>query len=245
MGAAGGVKAQGMSELLSIRDLKATHHDGTVALRGVSMDLGAGQRTALIGPNGSGKTSLMLAVLGAMSVEGEVVVDGIELSRGTTETIRSRCGMVFQDAGDQLFMPTLLEDVAFGPLNQGQQPDQAVRTAQVALASAGLEGLDNRSPHHLSGGQMRCAALATVLAMDVKLLLLDEPGANLDGRSRRRLIELLSDRPEAMLLATHDLDMVGKLCSRVVVLEGGLIVADGPTQQVLSDRSLMEAHGLA
>lgn len=231
--------------LLSIRELTATHHDGTVALRGVSLDLPAGQRAALVGPNGAGKSSLMLAVLGALGWQGSVTVDGIELSARTTDAIRSRCGMVFQDAGDQLFMPTLLEDVAFGPLNQGQPPSQAARTAEQALAQVHLAGMGDRSPHHLSGGQMRCAALATVLAMKVKLLLLDEPGANLDPPSRRRLIDLLAGRGEAMILATHDLDMVARLCSRVIVLDCGRIVADGPTDRLLADRKLLEAHGLA
>ena len=234
-----------MNELLSIRQLEVTHHDQTVALRGVDLGVEPGRRVALIGPNGAGKTSLMLAVMGALPFAGRVVVDGLELGKRTLDAVRSRCGMIFQDAGDQLFMATLLEDVAFGPLNHGQEPAEAVHTAEHALEAVGLEHLGARSPHHLSGGQMRCAALATVLAMNVKLLLLDEPGANLDARSRRRLIELLAGRDEAMLLATHDLDMVGRLCERTVVLDDGRVVADGPTDAILGNRSLMEAHGLA
>jgi cobalt/nickel transport system ATP-binding protein len=234
-----------MSEILSIVDLRVTHHDGTVALRGASLSVGAGQRVGLIGPNGAGKTSLLLAVMGALPFEGRVVADALALGKRTVDEVRSRCGMIFQDAGDQLFMPTLLEDAAFGPLNQGQDPPAAQRTARAALEAVGLGGLGRRSPHHLSAGQMRCAALATVLAMNVKLLLLDEPGANLDARGRSRLITLLAQRPEAMLLATHDLDMVRRLCPRTVVLDEGRVAADGPTAQVLDDRALMEAHGLA
>jgi energy-coupling factor transporter ATP-binding protein EcfA2 len=234
-----------MSEMLTIRDLRVTHHDGTVALRGVSLTVGARERVGLIGPNGAGKTSLLLAVMGALPFEGQVVADGLTLGKATLDEVRGRCGMIFQDASDQLFMPTLLEDAAFGPLNQGHAPDAARDKALSALSAVGLAGLEDRSPHHLSGGQMRCAALATVLAMDARLLLLDEPGANLDARSRRRLIELLEGRPEAMLLATHDLDMVRRLCPRTVVLDGGLVAADGPTGQVLGDGRLMEAHGLA
>ena len=152
--------------------------------------------------------------------------------------------MVFQDGQDQLFMPTLLEDAAFGPLNQGLAPDAAEAAARCAIAAVGLEGLERRSAHHMSGGQKRSAALATVLSMKVKLLLLDEPGANLDRRSRRRLSDMLLDRREAMLLATHDLSMIRLLCARVVLLDEGHIAAAGPAEQVLNDQALLSAHGV-
>jgi cobalt/nickel transport system ATP-binding protein len=153
--------------------------------------------------------------------------------------------MTFQDAEDQLFMPTLLEDAAFGPLNQTQDPLRAEQQARAAIVAVGLAGLENRPAHHLSSGQKRCAALATVLAMKVKLLLLDEPGANLDFRSRRLLADILAGRGETMLLATHDLNLVGRLCQRVVVLDGGRIAADGPAGPLLEDLALLQAHGLA
>jgi len=234
-----------MSNVLEIQDLFVRYGDGTEALRGVSMSVAAGQRVALIGPNGAGKTSLLLAILRGVEFAGRVVVDGLELSRRAADEVRGRCGMTFQDADDQLFMPTLLDDVAFGPLNQGRTPPQAEALARAAIAAVGLAGLEGRSAHHLSGGQKRCASLATILSMQVKLLLLDEPGANLDFRSRVRLIELLAQRSEAVLLATHDLDMVRRLCPQVVLLDGGRVAASGPTQQILSDSSLLSAHGLA
>ncbi len=186
----------------------------------------------------------MLAIMNAVRFTGRIVVDGIEVGKKTEHQARSRCGMIFQDAEDHLFMPTLLDDVAFGPLNQGCDPGEAQRRAGEAIAQVGLAGLEQRSAHHMSGGQKRAAALATVLAMQVKLLLLDEPAANLDGRSRRRLIEILDRRSEAMLLATHDLPMIRRLCSRVILMDEGRIVADRPTADLLADAALLAAHGL-
>ena len=234
-----------MSEILEIQDLFVTYHDGTEALRGIRFTVEAGQRVGLIGPNGAGKTSLMLAIMRGVPFAGRIVVDGVELSRSTTDEVRSRCGMTFQDPDDQLFMPTLLDDVAFGPLNQGCNAAAAEVRAREAIAAVGLEGLEARCAHHLSGGQKRNATLATILSMRAKLLLLDEPGANLDARSRRRLIDILRQRGEAMLLATHDLGMIGELCQRVLVLEDGNVIVDGPSCDVLNDSSLLARHGLA
>jgi cobalt/nickel transport system ATP-binding protein len=180
-----------------------------------------------------------------VAFSGRIAVDAIEVAKNTEHETRSRCGMIFQEAEDHLFMPTLLDDVAFGPLNQGCAAAEAQRRALEAIDQAGLTGLEKRSAHHMSGGQKRAAALATVLSMHVKLLLLDEPGANLDARCRRRLIEILDQRPEAVLLATHDLPMVRRLCSRVIILDDGVIVADGPSANVLADTALLSAHGLA
>ena len=232
-------------DILQIEDLSVRYPDGTVALRGASLSVAEGQRVALIGPNGAGKTSLLLAILRGVDHTGRIVVDGVELSRRSVEQVRSRCGMTFQNPDDQLFMPTLLDDVAFGPLNQLNDPAEAEARARAAIAAVGLAGLESRSAHHLSGGQKRNAALATVLSMQVKLLLLDEPGANLDHRSRGRLIDILKRRGEAMLLATHDLGMVAELCERVAVLDEGRIVACRPAREVLDDSALLSAHALA
>jgi cobalt/nickel transport system ATP-binding protein len=230
--------------LLQIDQLHVRYADGVDALRGVSLAMHPAERVGLIGPNGAGKTTLMLAIMNAVRFTGRIVVDTIDVGRRTEQAARSRCGMIFQDAEDHLFMPTLLDDVAFGPLNQGCPADEAQRRATTAIAQVGLSGLEQRSAHHMSGGQKRAAALATVLSMQVKLLLLDEPGANLDGRSRRRLIEILDGRSEGLLLATHDLPLIRRLCSRVILMDQGLIIADRPAAELLADRPLLKAHGL-
>ena len=231
--------------LLQIEDLHVHYADGVDALGCVSLTVKPSERVGLVGPNGAGKTTLMLAIMNAVRFTGRIVVDAVEVSKKTEHEARSRCGMIFQDAEDHLFMPTLLDDVAFGPLNQGCRAEEARRRAGEAIAQVGLTGLEHRSAHHMSSGQKRAAALATVLSMQVKLLLLDEPGSNLDGRSRRRLIEILDGRTEAMLLATHDLPMIDRLCSCVILLDQGNIVADCSTAALLADTPLLRAHGLA
>ena len=233
-----------MGNVLEITDLSVHYPDGTAGLDGVSLSVPVGGRVALIGPNGAGKTSLMLGVMGALKFTGKVVVDGIELSRRTVDEVRGRCGMVFQNPDDQLFMPTLLEDVAFGPLNQGCTAEEAEALSREAIASVGLTALEKKSAHHLSGGQKRNASLATILSMKVKLLLLDEPGASLDFRSRRRLLEILTIRGEALLLATHDLGLVRELCTEVVLLDNGRVAASGTVERVLNDSQLLAGHGL-
>lgn len=234
-----------MGNILEIADLALAYHDGTQALRGVALTVEAGGRVGLIGPNGAGKTSLLLAVMNGIKYTGKIVVDGVELARRSAGQVRSRCGMVFQNPDDQLFMPTLLEDVAFGPLNQGHPPAEAKARAKAAIAAVGLAGFEGRCAHHLSNGEKQNAALATILSMDVKLLLLDEPGAGLDARGQRRLLDILADRPEAMLLATHDLDMVRRLCREVVLLDEGRVVAAGSAEPILANSSLLAEHGLA
>lgn len=234
-----------MSHVLEIENLTVRYDAGAEALRGVCLSVGPGRRVGLIGPNGAGKTTLLLAIMRGVRASGSIVVDGVELTRRTVDQVRSRCGMTFQSADDQLFMATLLDDVAFGPLNQGKGPQEAESLARHALRAVALDGLETRSAHHLSGGQKQNAALATILAMQVKILLLDEPGASLDLRSRRRLMAVLAQRPEAMIIATHDLDVIRTLCTRVVVLDEGRIVADGDVETILGDTDLLAAHGLA
>ncbi len=234
-----------MGDILDIRDLTVRYADGTAALRGITLALAEGTRTALIGPNGAGKTSLLLAIMGAVPFEGRIVVDGIELSKRTTHEVRGRCGMTFQNPDDQLFMPTLLEDAAFGPLNQGFSAAEAESRARAAIEAVGLKGFEPRPAHHASEGQKRAAAIATVLAMNVRLLLLDEPGAGLDFRSRRRLTDLLAARPESLLLATHDMDMARELCSHAVLLDRGAVAAHGPAKEILDAPKLLAEHGLA
>lgn len=219
-------------------------YHGTQALCGISFSLQVGERVGLVGPNGAGKTTLLLHLAGLLSGQGTVRVLGDERNAKSPPRTHPRVGLVFSDPEDQLFMPTLEEDVAFGPLNQGCQPGEAVRRARVALERMGLLSSKDRSSHHLSDGEQRRAAIATVLAMEPSIWLLDEPTANLDPRGRRELCEILRHLPGTMVLASHDLDLVVQVCSRCLLLDGGALVANGPTRTVLTDACLMELHGL-
>ncbi len=231
--------------LLELEEVRFTWPGGIQALEGVSFRMEEGECLALVGPNGAGKSTTMLAVLGFVRPqEGKIRVAGLEVEPKNYKEVRRRVGALFQDPDDQLFMPTLEEDVAFGPLNMGvPRPEVKVRV-QRALEALGLEGMEKRPPHQLSGGEKRKAALATVLSMDPSLLVLDEPASNLDPRGRRMLIRWLQESPLAKLLITHDLEMVLDLCPRVLVMDQGKIVAQGPSLEVLAREELMEAHGL-
>ncbi len=230
--------------LLQVEGLVYTYPDGTPALRGVDLRVQAGEKVGLVGPNGSGKSTLLMCLNGLLAGQGRIVVEGVELTAKTRKDLRGRVGLVFQSPDDQLFMPTLGDDLAFGPVNLGLDRDEVHRRVRAAAAQMGLEGLLDRAPHHLSMGQKRNAAIAGVLAMRPALLLMDEPSSNLDPRWRRRLIELLAGLEVTLLITSHDLALVGGVCGRVVLLDEGRVVADGPTDGILSDAGLMEAHGL-
>ncbi len=232
----------------AVRAVALTHRypDGRQALQGVTFALAAGERVALVGPNGAGKTTLFLRLCGVLpGPAGEVSVCDLDPADTTQrKALPARVGVVFQNPDDQLFSPTVLHDVAFGPLNLGATPDEARRKAAAALASVGLTGCDDRSPHRLSGGEKRRAALAGVLAMNPEVLLLDEPSMFLDPRGRRELIHTVGELPGTLLIATHDLDLVLDCCPRTILLDAGTLIADGPTRELLADAALMEKHGL-
>jgi len=230
--------------LLRIEDLAYTYPDGTPGLRGVSLTVRRGEKIAVVGPNGSGKSTLLLCMAGLVFGHGRIVFSGRRLTPECSAEIRGRIGLVFQSADDQLFMPTLADDVAFGPINLGLSAEQVQDRVRQVVRQVELEEMLERPPHHLSMGQRRNAAIAGVLAMQPELLLMDEPASNLDPRSRRRLIEILAGLPMTLLIASHDLAMVGALCSRVVLIDGGRLVADGPAETILQDAALMERHGL-
>lgn len=230
---------------IEIRDLSYAYPDGTEALRGVSLRVEHGEAVALVGGNGAGKSTLLLQLTGGLPARrGEVRIGGVLLTRESAAQARRAVGMVFQDPDDQLFMPTVAEDVAFGPLNAGLPPDEVEARVTGALAGVGMEHVRNRPPYRLSAGEKRAVAIATALAMSPDILLLDEPSSNLDPRGRRRLIELLLSFGHTRLLATHDLELVVEVCSRVIVLGGGRVVADGPVREILNDEGFMLAHGL-
>jgi cobalt/nickel transport system ATP-binding protein len=219
--------------------------DGTRALDGVNLAVDAGERVALLGPNGAGKSTLILHINGVLrATSGSIVVDDIELSEETLREIRSRVGLVFQDPDDQLFMTTTYDDVAFGPLNMGLDRHEVEHRVHDALHAVGLADLASKPAQHLSFGQRKRAALATVLSMRPSVLVLDEPTSNLDPRAKREMVELLSGLEATSLVATHDMDLAWTLCTRAVVLDVGRVAADGPTSELLADEELLLAHGL-
>lgn len=212
-------------------------------LHQVSFRIGEGEKVGMVGPNGAGKSTLLLHLNGLLTGQGRLKVKGRPINKEHMAWVRSQVGMVFADPDDQLFMPTLVDDVAFGPLNMGEDHEQARQSAIQALERMGLKGFEDRSPHHLSDGERRRAALATVLSMNPSIWVLDEPAANLDPRARRELIALLRSL-DTVFVASHDLDLVLQVCERCLVLDAGRIVADGPVREVLGQAELMEKHGL-
>lgn len=224
------------------------HHvypDGTEALRGIDLVIEPGERVALVGPNGAGKSTLMLHLNGILEPShGSVSIDGVVVDRRTARQIRAKVGLVFQDPDDQLFSPTVGEDVAFGPINMGLPEASLHDRVERALAAVGMSGSERRVPHHLSVGQRKRVSMATVLAMDPTVLVLDEPTAGLDPRGRRELMALMASRTETLLVSSHDMAMVADVFPRVVIIDGGEVIADGPTAVILDDEPLLLAHGL-
>ena len=212
---------------------------------GVDLTIAPGERVAILGPNGAGKTTLALQLNGLLEGgAGEIVIGGTRLSRATRREIRRRVGVVFQDPDDQLFLPTVRADVAFGPANLGLAGAALAARVDEALARVGLTEVADRPPHALSAGQRRRAALAGVLAMEPEVLVLDEPTSHLDPAARRELADVLVSLPLTTLVVTHDLPYALELCPRSVVLDRGVVVADGPTREVLADEGFMRAHRL-
>jgi cobalt/nickel transport system ATP-binding protein len=232
-----------MSCAIHARGLRFTYPNGVVGLDGVDLHVPHGERVAVLGPNGAGKTTLMLQLNALLTGDGELEVAGLRVGEDVRE-LRARVGLVFQDPDDQLFMPTVREDVAFGPLNRGCSRVEVEERIREALAAVRMEDLADRAPHQLSLGQRRRVAIATVLAMRPSLLVLDEPSANLDPRTRRELIELLDTVKRTMVVVTHDLPLAATLCERAVILSAGRIVADGSCLDILSDSALLAEHDL-
>jgi len=228
-----------------VEALRHVYPDGHVALDGVDLVIAPGERVAVLGPNGAGKTTLMLHLNGVLAAtSGAVHIGQTSVSRKNLQDIRQRVGLVFQDPDDQLFMPTVAQDVAFGPANFGLRGRQLADRVAQALAAVSLTEHADRNPTHLSAGQRRRAALATVLACDPQILVLDEPSANLDPVARRELAETLSGLDATMLIVTHDLPYAAQLCDRAVVVDGGVVVADGAINKILADEPLLAAHRL-
>ena len=234
-----------MSCAIHIRELCHRYPNGKVALDGLDLRVEHGERVAILGPNGAGKTTLMLHLNGLLTAgSGALEVAGLDVCKQTLPELRARVGLVFQDPDDQLFMPTVGEDVAFGPLNMKLPRAEVEARVAHALAAVRMDHAIDRAPHQLSQGERRRVAIATVLAMGPQLLVLDEPSANLDPRARRELVELLAGIDRTMLIVTHDLPFAAEICERAVILAAGRIVADGDTHQILSNTPLLAAHDL-
>ena len=235
-------------KIVEIHHLSYTYPNGTRALDDVSLEVYDGESVGLVGRNGSGKSTLLLHLNGVMdhhsSRKGVVRIGGLDVEKKNLRPIRSLVGLVFQDPDDQLFMPTVFDDVAFGPINMGCSENEIRERVDRALAQVDMLDFKHRAPYHLSGGQKRSVSIATVLSMDPKILVLDEPTSSLDPRGRRLLINLLKNLNITKLIASHDLDMVVDICERCILLDGGQVIADGPTQVILSDEQLLLSHGL-
>lgn len=230
--------------ILAVESLSFHYPDGRQALHDVSLTIKPGEKVALVGPNGAGKSTLLLHLNGLLSGDGRIRVGALTLEKSTLPAIRAKVGLVFQNPDDQLFSPTVREDVAFGPLHMGLTAEEIETAVTRALAQVGMAAYADRISYHLSVGEKKRIAVATVLAMQPELLVLDEPSAGLDPRARRSLITLLQELPIPMIVATHDLLMVRDLLPRMVIMDNGRIMADGPTGQLLSDPVFLQTHGL-
>ena len=220
--------------VIEVDDLRFTYPDGTRALAGINLKISAGEAVVLLGPNGSGKTTFVLHLNGLLSGSGEVRIGGCQVVKRNLRKVRQKVGLVFQEPDDQLFMPTVREDVAFGPSNLGLPAEEVDQVVASALELVGLRGLESRAPYHLSAGEKRRAALAGVLAMNPEVLVLDEPTTWLDPPGRASLIDLLRPLKQTKVIVTHDLELARLLCPRAFFFEQGRIVCDGPVEQVIS-----------
>ena len=233
------MSAAGIAQVEAI-GLGFHYPDGTEALRQVTFRIASGESVAIVGANGAGKSTLLLHLNGSVAPTlGSVLIAGNATTRRNLPQVRRAVGMVFQDPDDQLFMPTVQEDVAFGPLNLGLGEAEVARRVAAALATVELGRLAGKPPYRLSGGEKRRVAIATVLAMEPEILVMDEPSAGLDPRSRRQLAQLLKAFSHTKIIASHDLDLVLELCERTIVLHQGAVMADGPTREIFADSALL------
>ncbi len=231
--------------IVQFENVSYQYPDGTKAIKNISFLIAHGESVGIVGANGSGKTTLLMHLNGyILPTEGTINIGDILLNKKTRQEIRKKVGLVFQNPDDQLFMPTVYEDVAFGPINLGMDEKTVKEKVRQALSLVNCYELKDKPPHHLSGGQKRSVAIATVISMDPDILAMDEPSSNLDPKSRRYLINLLKNFKHTKIIASHDLDLILDVCNRCIVLKDGTIVADGDTKTILSDKMLLESNNL-
>ena len=235
-----------INPIINIEELSHAYADGTKSIHNISIQINPGESIAIIGPNGAGKTSLFLCIAGLVSFRASAFnISGINALEGNNKALLpSKAALLFQDSDDQLFCPTVEEDIAFGPINQGLSKAEVKQRVEIALEEVGLIEKRNKVPHQLSGGEKRRVALAGLLAMNPDILLLDEPSQFLDHRSRRSLINILNENSHTKLIATHDFEMALETCTRAILLDQGKILADGPVKTILADESLLKNHGM-
>ncbi len=230
--------------IVKIKDLSYSYPDGTKALSDMNLEVLKGETVGIVGPNAAGKTTLLLHLNGILRGEGSIEVAGLCMGDKNLLEIRKRIGLVFQDPDDQLFTPSVYDDIAFGLLQRNFEKEKIDKLVEDALLQVGMCGFEKKCSHHLSFGQKKKVSLATVLALPCEVLVLDEPSSNLDPKSRREFIDILKNLAYTKLIATHDLELVLEVCQRVVILDGGKIVADGKTLQILSNEPLLTEHNL-
>ncbi len=233
-----------MVKAIEIKNFAYKYPDGTAALSDITLSIEHGQKLALIGPNGAGKSTLLLAMAGFVKGTGQVLIDGLQINSQNIKKIRATIASCLEDPDDQLFMPTLFDDVAFGPLNMGLEPERVRERVANALQKVGLDKMADKAPHHLSAGQKRAAAIATVLSMAPKIITLDEPDSSLDPRNRNNLTKLLNSLPQTLIIATCDMNFAAVIAERAVLLDNGRIIADDNAKKIMSDSELMTQHGL-
>jgi cobalt/nickel transport system ATP-binding protein len=233
-----------MSKIIEIRDFSYHYSDGTEALKNIDLGIEDGQRVVLIGPNGAGKSTLLLTMAGFIEGDGTVLIEGIKVTKKNIKRIRTLIGSCLDNPEDQLFMPTIFDDVSFGPLNMGLSTEAVEKRVEETLKRVGLEGMSEKAPHHLSAGQKRAAAIATILSMAPKIITFDEPDNSLDPRSRDNLLVLLKNLSQTLVIATCSMDFAAAIADRAVLLDGGQIIADGKAKDIMANTELMKAHGL-
>ncbi len=233
-----------MPPAIEIKNYSYSYSDGTEALKDISLTVEHGEKVVLVGPNGAGKSTLLLAMGGFVHGTGRISIEGVEVNSKNARQIRRTIGCCVENPEDQLFMPTIYEDVAFGPLNLQLEPDAAKARVEEALRTVGLLDLADRPPHHLSAGQKRAAAIATVLSMSPRIITLDEPNSSLDARNRNTIIQILKELPQTLIVATCDMNFAVDFARRAIVIDAGQKVADGSCERIMSDEDLMNSHGL-